>query len=280
MNKNMNIWTAITAIVRARTVAVAGFSRLKIPVLIMTILVSILAASIVIDARDNTTKVTNYGIMHSNMPTKSVANVDYSAIQQHSDRTVAGAYSETAVSERSERTGDAGLPATFSMIDKKVYDFKNSGWKCSTPGLPIASSCWQSITNYSFDLPYSSYVTVESSGLFSGYNGQAGVELAIDQSNPCSGDIQTMRLYNGEPIKDYFYAPAMNNYSSSETSTGFQTSGTYYLAKGKHTIYLNGLATINQTEDDPNNSLINNPTISFISMTAIANSQGNIQIKN
>jgi hypothetical protein len=180
-------------------------------------------------------------------------NVNYNAIPVATPTAV----STTKQSVIAATTVPVAYSATFGMIDTKTHSFGSSGWVCNR-GL---SSCWQSITSYSFNLPYNSYVAIESSGVFENYEGMAGVALGIDQSNPCQWDKQTYRIYTSD-----------EKLANGQISTGFQTSRTYYLTKGTHTIYLDGLATRNIT--DPNI-----PDVSAISITAIANSVGSLQIK-
>jgi hypothetical protein len=102
--------------------------------------------------------------------------------------------------------------------------------------------------------------------MFTNYLGYVGIALGIDQSNPCQWDRQTYRIYSSGP-------QLITNYASWSTGTGFQTSRTYYLTKGTHTIYLDGLAT------KGSQSGVDSPTMSTISITATANTVGNLQVK-
>lgn len=200
--------------------------KVLISIFVISILASVLVSALETDTKGNTNVQENIA---SAKPTPTPTPTPYSAI--------------------------------FGMIDKKTYNFDASGWGCSFG----RSSCWQSVTNYSFNLPYDSYVYIESSGWFANYEGSVFAALGIDNSNPSQYDMRTYRGYIGAPLRD--------GTTTFQSITGFQTSRTYYLAKGAHTIYLN--ADVSRNLSDPNT-----PVISGISITASVNTKGDLQIKN
>lgn len=93
---------------------------------------------------------------------------------------------------------------------------------------------WQDIASWTFYLPVDSNVYVETSGAFHPVY-SFKFNMGID-SRPCLATDGDNCL--GPNIREFA------NYPQSVTYNGFQISKVYYLTKGYHTIYLQGLSFV------------------------------------
>lgn len=148
-------------------------------------------------------------------------------------------------------------------------------WDTSKEKVVINDS-WQDIANYTFYLPTNSYVNIESSGwMMATYltdpcnsSCHAKIDIYISVDNNTEVDFSTYRSYNTEN----FYQQSNGQIADGKGYHGIQTNRVYYLNKGFHTVYLKGYIT----------SFILIPVeadFRYISITAVANQNGNLEIQ-
>jgi hypothetical protein len=153
------------------------------------------------------------------------------------------------------------LPVTTydgAIFNKKIQDNKISIF---IPG-NYTPQIWNpgKIINMTFVLPFNGFVTIIGGGQIQNYEpGWAEVFLVVD--NPYAVDYSTFRSVDMHGV--YPTGPD----SGIIPGEGFETTGTYYLTKGTHTIYMNGMGNVS-------NCQICQINVRYASLTVIASNKG------
>jgi len=140
------------------------------------------------------------------------------------------------------------LPVTYGLVDEKLNT------------IPVGSpTTWNNVAIYSFYLPTDAYTNINVRASVSGLN-SAGLNFGIDQPNPCSGDVNTIVLYEHPEISQF-----------SVKNIPMQTSKVVYLTRGSHTVYVNVFAWMDKA--------VSPAYVTPVVISITATNQGNLQIK-
>lgn len=144
------------------------------------------------------------------------------------------------------------LPATFGMVDERLYSISVG-----------SGNVWNHITEYTFNLPSNAYVNIDTRASIVGVS-SSGLEIGIDEPNPCKGDKATMVLYEHPEM-------ILNGVEFGTKNIPMQTNRVYYLTKGQHTIHVDVFAWMDGVQYPA--------TVSPVTVSITATSKGNFQIK-